>query len=125
MIVPNINFERCVRISELHAQGLDDVEIAAKTGIGRTTVQRLRNDTGLVPQPKKPKPPKPKRIPSPVPWSVSTIPVRKQMDRFLAAFERVEYARPEESERAKEAGRLGRMPLPPVKITAPSSLERC
>jgi hypothetical protein len=121
------NVDRAL-IVELHSQGLDDVQISCRLDISRSVVHKIRSGMGLpVNRPKK-APPKPRpaeRSLVGLPRPEFAPPIAKQVERFLTACEAAKIARPEESERAKEAGRNGRLPLPPVTVTAPSSLERC
>lgn len=114
--------------------GMPDREIARTIGACRSLVQRRRTALGLRPvghlgRRKKTAPkvePAPTKVTRPAanPGGGVTKPTT-QMDRFLAAFERSSYAKPEESERAKEAGRFGRIPSPPALWSGSSSLERC
>lgn len=129
------NHSHDARIIELHSQGMSDREISRTIGACRSLVQRRRSGLGLaaignVGRPKDATA-KPKVVPTPAPTPPGGLgggvvkPVT-QMDRFLSAFARVSYAKPEECERAKEAGRYGRMPAPPPSTPfCSSSLERC
>lgn len=107
--------EKREKLAALHAAGMNDVQIAERMGVTRTSVQEMRTSMGLPAHPRE-------GVAAPAPTRSG---IATQVDRFLAACAAAKVAKAEESRRAEEAGCYGRLPLPPVTVTAPSSLERC